>query len=158
MNKVLLLSLLLLFASRIYSQERNTTMILEWGNGGNGVYTQSLGIYGHSALIKDILYLDMGGKGIIPLKHLKKDNIITQALIGLQFSVDKKLFLGIRGGYGWMYGNNKDLKGATFEPSARIKLTKHLFCGYSFNYQYLGKIFDVRVHSNTHEGKLIYLL
>ena len=165
MNKILLLSFILscIFYTHVYPQGNyKTSMLLEWGNGGNGTYIQSIGIYGHTGIVKDILYLDMGGKFIIPIKHAK-NNIITQALLGMQIKIvdiDKKipLFLGARGGYGWMYGKNKKRKGGFFEPFTRIKITKHLSCEYSFNYQYLGKILNTRIYSNIHEGKLIYQL
>lgn len=95
MNKILLLSFILscIFYTHVYPQGNyKTSMLLEWGNGGNGTYIQSIGIYGHTGIVKDILYLDMGGKFIIPIKHAK-NNIITQALLGMQIKIvdiDKK--------------------------------------------------------------------
>lgn len=157
-----ILFVFIIFSLNIYCQDKYKPQFLfEWGHGGNGMYTQSIGVYGHTNMAKDILYLDFGGKTIIPIKHAK-NNVITQALAGIQvktFNIEEiPILVGIRGGYGWMCGKSKNFKGASIDTFVRIKLTKNLSFGYSYNYQNLGNKSPLINHINTHEGKLIYQL
>lgn len=145
--------------STFAQKDYKTSLLVEWGHGGNGVYMQSIGLLGHTEMIRN-LYLDFGLKALASPKHIK-NTAISQVLTGLQLKICQitdniPLYLGTRGGYGWMFGNNKKLKGGTFEGFARIKLTKHLSCGYYFTYQGLGKVANTHINTQIHEGKIIY--